>query len=261
MFHLLRRKIRGLRGDIPPPEKCPLDLVRLTGICRDAASKILEVILSMEYDATLRTFIHTTCRVLFLIVTLDTILTSIVYLGVWDLDALVAASFVFVIDGVISPSLKAQQSAQLNEAHRIICKFAQAGNETATKRARDIDHLMGLSGLPGSVQPTENANVTSNSWSHNQMSDLLQVTAPERVDSDQSIRLQTPTTGEPTLSVPFLGTHGFELDSGSIFVGDADFLDLYTDPDFSLTGVNATDWVELERLMLDFQPDPMHSLV
>jgi len=165
MFHLLRRKIRESRSDIPPPERCPLDLVRLTGICREAASKILKVLLAMENDGTLLWF------------------------GIWDLDALVTASFVFGIDSVISPSLKGQQSAQLSEAHRIVCRFAQTGNETAARRARDIEHLIGLSGPSGSVQSSGDANATPNSWNLNQI----------------------------------------------------------------------LDWVEMERLMLDFQANPMHS--
>ena len=183
----------------------------------------------------------------------------------WDLDALVAASFVFVIDSVISPSLKSQQSDQLHEAHRIICEFAQVGNGTAAKRARDIQHLISLSGLSGSGQFTENANITPDSWSHSHMSGLNQDSVSERpsiersADSDQSVRLQAPTTAESNFLVPSLGTTGFEWDNGSLLVGDASFLDMYIDSDFSLTGVNSSDWFELERLMLDFQADPMHS--
>lgn len=89
------------------------------------------------------------------------------------------ASFVFIIDSVISPSLKAQQFAQLREVYRIICRFAQAGNETARRRARDIEYLIGLSGVSIAVVCAEDMNTTPGSGSHIQMPGMTQSPAQE----------------------------------------------------------------------------------
>ncbi|KAH8808996.1 fungal-specific transcription factor domain-containing protein [Xylogone sp. PMI_703] len=249
LFHLLKRKIREIKGDIVPPQRCPVEIVRLTGICRDAATKILKILRALKSKDIVSIF------------------------GFSDLDAAFSASFVFIIDSIISGSDRTRRPTKVDDLYNIIHHLVMAGNEVAANRESHISEICSF------IWPSPSLNEEALARHIDTGPLQNSIIAPESHNSDynsqiQGLRINFSTEAvesQPTQHANVLQgllsqrqpAHNFRetLDQyysqnslhPDILFTDDSLLDLYYSQDVVLTGVDSLDWSELGRLAQDFE--------
>ncbi len=188
----------------------------------------------------------------------------------------------FLIDGIISPGIPCIISTGVIESCQIIQSMAQAGNEAAARRNKDIENLYSsIESALGTLCPDR-----FNEWTLNGMEKdarhmnssgmayqssrevALSTGSSEGSHLPETSNTSTRSFGE-SYAVPYstemnamtrdtLGTDDFfplSLDSQLLAIQDTDLHGMYYDPDLSLTGLDTSDWMELERLVQGFQGD------
>jgi len=259
-FHLLKWKIRWSRGDAPPPTKCPEDIRRLTSICRDSATKIVRILKALRVRDMISPYL---C---------------------FDLDAVFSAAVVFFIDGIVSLETTSIPSPGAVECCQILQSMAEVGNEAAARRGKDIENL--YTSIYSSLRPLCPHRFNPRSLEvlmknpGNEKSMGMAVNGADfqgghtAALAGQSCPQGTPGSNTesslgPDVTSFFFDNQGsgqsesttdeffpLSLDPQLLALPDADFRDMYYDPDLSLTGIDSSDWMELERLFQDFQGAP-----
>ena len=304
LFHLVQRKIREIRGDIPPPQKCPADLVHLTGICRDAATRSLQILSELQKQNIICE--HTIMKKSTIYSRTDNTITTTATFGFFDLDAAFSASFIFVIDGIISSPRQGTRPSRIDDAYQTVQYLATLGNEAAVKRASYIEEMCAVIWL--SADSPFEASISSHypelshqnevdRESHHRVSDVqpqgsssssyipsprrrqmhlpnagsLTPQGAETLDTESNTQTTTNSNSIEMVTISPRNislypqsqsmqqsdavNHDFRpltLDPESISY-DSDLFDMYHDPDLPLTGVDSSDWAELERLIHEFR--------
>ncbi|KZF23871.1 hypothetical protein L228DRAFT_282548 [Xylona heveae TC161] len=214
-----------------PPQSVPVVLARLCETCSEAAAKSLAILYALKRQQIIPRY------------------------GFFDLDATFSAAFVLVMMGFVD---KAQDRppAALDQAFEILRFLSRAGNLAAERRLQDITHSClhvwsnfalernrqhaetaqgsrsaGASDirLPQSPPPPQRSTVAAEGWTN---------------DTDES-RLLEPWMHPDANNTTFDMQGDWNLD---LSVEAEEIYSSFFDPSMPLTGVDHSDWQEIEKI-------------
>ncbi|OQE17953.1 hypothetical protein PENSTE_c019G08083 [Penicillium steckii] len=193
-------------------EIVPEMLARLCDTCSEAATRSLAILHSLQRQKTIPRY------------------------GFFDLDATFSAAFVLVMEGFINISQREPPPA-LKQAFEVLQFLAQSGNYAAEQRLQDISQSC------SHVWPNHASDIPSSDRGSPQVNRSVEMRGVGRGDEGQLL--------EPWANLLSTNTaFGVQDDWNIDLSGQAeDIYFSFNNPTLPLTGVDYTDWLEIEKIL------------
>ncbi|KAH8433109.1 Zn(II)2Cys6 transcription factor [Aspergillus melleus] len=227
LLQRVRQKVRR-QAEQQPLEPAPPILARLCETCNEAATKSLSILFALQRQRIIPRY------------------------GFFDLDATFSAAFILVMMGFIGDS-ESKPPPPLDQAFVVLRFLSQAGNLAAEQRLQDIlqsclrvwpDHSTGDKQLDeGRQAPAGTPTTPSRAPPSGPFTPL----ATDGLNSlQEESRLLEPWMHPEMASGVFDMQGGWNMDLS----GEAEGIySSFYDPTMPLTGVDYTDWVEIEKVL------------
>ncbi|KAI9040664.1 fungal specific transcription factor domain-containing protein [Aspergillus affinis] len=227
LLQRVRQKVRR-QAEQQPLEPAPPILTRLCETCNEAATKSLSILFALQRQRIIPRY------------------------GFFDLDATFSAAFILVMMGFVGDS-ESKLSPALEQAFVVLRFLSQAGNLAAEQRLQDIlqsclrvwpDHSTGdkqqesSNQAPAGTPSTPSRPPPAGSYT------------PLATDGFNSLQEESRLL-EPWMH-PEMASGVFDMQGGwnMDLSGEAEGIySSFYDPTMPLTGVDYTDWVEIEKVL------------
>ncbi|KAK1144529.1 hypothetical protein N8T08_005402 [Aspergillus melleus] len=227
LLQRVRQKVRR-QAEQQPLEPAPPILARLCETCNEAATKSLSILFALQRQRIIPRY------------------------GFFDLDATFSAAFILVMMGFIGDS-ESKPPPALDQAFVVLRFLSQAGNLAAEQRLQDIlqsclrvwpDHSTGDEQQGSSIQAPAGTPTTPS------RAPPAGPYTPLATDGFNSLQEESRLL-EPWMH-PEMASGVFDMQGGwnMDLSGEAEGIySSFYDPTMPLTGVDYTDWVEIEKVL------------
>lgn len=246
VLHMVQFRVQERQENLGSQPFAPI-LVRLSRTCLEAAAKSLQILSVLKDQGLLAVF------------------------GYFDLDATFSVAFVLIMTSIIHTDGTPSQHHGIKDAILLLEYMAHHGNEAAEIRKRDIEQMCRVvwpcyhddrgPTIEASMQPphfrsysrVDSSTITARSFTPLQSGEETLVRFRGQGETYPSTRQHVtipPSSPAPFREIDRLNHLIFEDFEDLDNAEGGGILSMYNDPTLPLTGVDASDWEEMESILL-----------